>query len=209
MIGSHPARTAQASYALEMTDQMEPDVDDDNETSQLLTWEVPEIAAMVVLIALGALAVGGLVAGIIASSGWSGSFPAPRYVTGEAITFGAAWAEPLLAIALLGVMGLSWWQLQAWDDTDGEGSGEDDHKVRGHIRRALRIGLAAGIALVVTVAGSLADLIGTVMAIPGTGALNWSRYVISGASFVGVLVVATGGWIIAGKARSVVPQSMQ
>jgi hypothetical protein len=187
-----------------MTDQMDPEMSDgDTEMSPRLEWEVPEIAATVVLLAFGALAIGGLVAGVVASAGQSVAFQASSLGTGEAINFGAAWAEPLLAVALLGVVGLSWWQTEAWSAA-GEGADHDndDSEALGHIRRARRIGLAAEVALIVTVAGSVADLVGIVMEIPGNGALNWARYIITGASLIGVLAVAAGGWIIGQKART-------
>jgi hypothetical protein len=93
-----------------MTDQMDPAgvTGDGGESETILAWEVPEIAAIVVLVAFAVLVVGGLVAGIVASTGANGAFPATRQFTGQAITYGATWAEPLLAIALLAVVALCW-----------------------------------------------------------------------------------------------------
>jgi hypothetical protein len=198
------ARAARAPYALGMTDQMDSEITEvGGETRATLSWEVPEIAAVVVLVAFGALTVGGLVAGIIFSTSTDGGFPATRQITGEAITFGAAWAGPLLAIALLGVVGLSWWLIETWGEAgDEEPRQFDDLEVQGRMWRAWRIGMAAQIALILTVGGSIAALVGTVMGSLGGGPQNWSRFVIEGASVIGVLVLAVGGWKIGRSARA-------
>jgi hypothetical protein len=134
-------------------------------------------------------------------------FQCSSLLPGAAINFGATWAEPLLAVALLGVVGLSWWQIEAWGEMgEGEIHDTDDPEALGHIERARRIGLAAEVALIVTLAGSVADLVGPVIEIPWGGARNWARYIISGASVLGVLAIAVGGWIIGRKKRTKVPE---
>lgn len=207
----HQARIARAPYALRMNDQIDSAIPEDgSETQPLLPWEAPEIAAVVVLVAFAALALGGLVAGIIFStSSIGGGFPVTRQFTGEAITYGATWAGPLLAIALLGVVGLGWWQLETWRETGDVVPGQNhDAEVQGRMRRAWRIGVAAQVAMIVTLAGSIAALVGTVMASPVGGAQNWSRFVIEGASLIGVLVVAAGGWKIGRSVTSALPVSV-
>ena len=191
-----------------MTGQTASEITDDaSETRPRLAWEVPEIAALVVLVAFVALALGGLVAGIIVSTELSGFH---TQFTGAAITFGAAWAEPLLAIALLGVVGLSWWQIKTWHDLGEQRRRLDDHEVRGHIARACRIGIVAQAALILTAAGSLASLIGSVMVSSGADvAQSWSRYVLSGASLIGVLAITAGSWSIARNARAALPANVR
>ena len=113
-----------------MSEQIEPEVTLDDDEARP-TWEVPEIAAMAVLLAFTALVLGGLVAGILLSTEVSG--PVPRQFIGEAVEFGSSWAEPLLAVALLGVLGLSWWQIEARMD-----SGQDDESQIRRERAVLR-----------------------------------------------------------------------
>ena len=172
-----------------MSEQPESDMtEDDSEAPSTLSWEVPEIAAMAVLLAFAALVLGGLVAGIILSTEVSG--PVPRQLIGEAIEFGSSWAEPLLAVALLSVVGLSWWQIEVRKDA------AQDDEIHPRKERAYRIGLAAEAALFLIVAGSIAALIGEVLLNIGNSAGIWSRYVLSGASLIGVLIItAAGGWI--------------
>ena len=186
-----------------MTAGMDADITyDDTGRRPRLAWEVPEVAAMAVLVAFTVLAVGGLVAGIVFST-QVGGYATSREFAGEAIEFGASWAEPLLAIALLGVVGLSWWQIEAWAETGGEEPQlSRQREVRGHTARACRLGVAAQISLLLTLAGSVAALVGTVMAGPGTGVQVWWRYVVGAASLIGVLSITAGGWKIGQTARS-------
>jgi hypothetical protein len=172
-----------------------------DESLRVVAWEVPEIAAVVVLVAFFALVVGGLAAGIILSTEVGG--PAPRQFTGEAIVFGASWAEPLLAVALLGVVCVGWWQTEAWIN-EAEGDHYDD-AVSVHVERARRIGAGAQVALVLTVFASIAGLIGEVLMNVGTNAGSWSRYMIAGAGLAGVLALAAGGLWIGRRARDARP----
>jgi hypothetical protein len=73
-----------------------------------VAWEVPEVAAGVVLVAFAVLVVGGLIAGIVASTAATGPIPTSRQFIGTAITLGAEWADPLFAVALLAVLGVCW-----------------------------------------------------------------------------------------------------
>ena len=182
-----------------MSEQTESEItEDDSEARATLSWEVPEIAAMAVLLAFAALVLGGLVAGIILSTEVSG--PVPRQVIGEAIEFGSSWAEPLLAVALLSVVGLNWWQIEVRKDT------AQDDEIQGRRERAYRIGLAAQAALFLVVAGSIAVLIGEVFLNIVNSAGIWSRYVLSGASLVGVFIITTAGWWIGRSARAGRPE---
>jgi len=70
-----------------MSEQIEPEVTLDDDEARP-TWEVPEIAAMAVLLAFTALVLGGLVAGILLSTEVSG--PVPRQFIGEAVEFGSS-----------------------------------------------------------------------------------------------------------------------
>lgn len=179
-----------------MSDQASADADMyvDDEGHLPVIWEAPEIAAIVILVAFGFLVLGGLISGIVASTATTPA-PTTSQFTGAVITQGAEWADPLLAIALLGVTGICWWQRQAWTlESDPHVSA--DVEILGHLDRARRIGLWTQLALMLTVAGSIASLVGTVMAGLGGSAEGWSRYVFSGTSLVAVIVIAGGGsWI--------------
>jgi hypothetical protein len=174
--------------------------DDALDSQKRLAWEAPETAAVVVVVAVGVLAVGGLVAGIAASTASYGSFSPSHLATGTAIAFGAQWAGPLLAFVLLGVVGLCWWQSTAWTDAS-EPDDEQDRvsEVTGHIRRAGQISRWTQGALLLTCVGAIALVVGSVLQTTGagtTGSLNWARNVSQVASLLAVLVVAGAGiWI--------------
>ena len=166
-----------------------------------LAWEVPEAAAVAVLVTVGVLMVGGLMAGIAASTTSYGGITPSGLVVGNAISYGATWAEPLLAIALLGAIGLSWWQIEAWTDA----SEPDDEPLRlvevaGHIRRAHRISQWTRAALLLVCAGAATLVVGSiVLSTGGDGGVNsvdWSRTIVEMANLLAVLVVASVGvWI--------------
>jgi hypothetical protein len=175
--------------------------DDIAQSDERLAWEVPETAAAAVLVAVAVLMVGGLVAGIVASTTSYGGITPSGVVAGNAISFGATWAGPLLAIALLGVVGLCWWEFQAWSDAS-----EPDEvryrvvEVAGHIRRAHRISQWTQVALLLICAGAAALVVGSLLLSTGGGgsanSVNWSRTIVEVANLLAVLVVAgVGVWI--------------
>jgi hypothetical protein len=100
---------------------------EDDEARPRWGWEVPEVAVTVVLVATGVLALGELIAAVIFSTQTVGPGPMPGSFTGYAIVAGAGWASPLLAIALLGLAGVTWWQVVAWSDvvTDSDASASE------------------------------------------------------------------------------------
>jgi hypothetical protein len=156
-------------------------------------WEVPEIAAIVILTAVGILILGGLATGIAAAAGSQGAFGpgAGDVLAGASIQVGAEWAEPVLAIVLLGVLGLCWWHVSAW-------SGVPDHapsQVASRIRRARQIARWANGTLLLTLAGSIALLVGEVLTYSQShrSSLIWSHYIYEGASTLAVAVITTGG----------------
>lgn len=193
---------ARHRYALHMPDQPAFDIDTAatiEEDRQRLAWEVPEVAAIVLLAAFGALVLGGLIAGIVAST----DIPiATGQFIGAVITEVTQWADPLVAIALLGVIGISWWQRQAWTDAlEAEPHLSSDAEALGHLDRARRIDLYAQSALLLTVAGAAASLVGIIIVL-GNNAAAWSRYVYSGASLIVVTIIAGGGLWISRKATA-------
>ena len=174
--------------------------DDIAQSEERLAWEVPETAAVAVLVAVGMLIVGGLVAGIVASTTSYGGIMPSEIGTGTAISFGATWAGPLLAIALLGVVGLCWWQVDAWSDA----SEPDDERGRavevvGHIRRAHRISQWTQGALFLVCAGAAALVASSALLSTGgvsANSVNWARIIVEVANLLAVLAVAAVGvWI--------------
>lgn len=161
-------------------------------------WEVPEVAAVAVLVAVGLLVLGGLATGIAAASGASGSIPpgAGVVVAGSSIQTGAAWAEPLLAILLLGVLGLCWWQVDGWSDASED---TESSEVAGHLRRGRQIAVWVQGALILTLAGSASLFAGMLLVNSYGGnrsSLIWSRDLYQAASLLAVAALVSGGlWI--------------
>ncbi len=181
--------------------------DDVDRSTPRLEWEIPETAAVAVLVAVGLLMVGGLVAGIVASMPSYGGTP-DRITASNAIGFGATWAGTVLAIALLGLVGLSWWQAEAWSAA----SEPDDERDRGaeaagHMRRAHRISQWSQVALLLICAGAVALVVSSALLSTGgvgTNSVDWARVVVEAANLLAVVVV-TGAGIWIGRKIDVVP----
>jgi len=164
-----------------------------------LAFEVPEAAAVAILVAFFAIVVGGLAAGIIAST--APQVPLDQLQNAwNAITFGASWAEPLLAVALLGAVGLCWWQTQGWSEVleaDTE-TGDEVLEAVGHLRRARQIALWGLGGLVVTEIGAVVGFVAIVAlnVSAHSGRLVWARVIGSGADLVAVVVISAGGFVV-------------
>jgi len=168
--------------------------DDGDVREPRVDWDVPEVGAAVILVAVGLLVLGGLATGIAAASG--GTQPLGTGVEGSFIQLGALWAEPLLAIVLLGVLGLSWWRVDVWSGAPSETALAE---VRGHIRRGQHIALWVNGALVLTLAGSMSTFAGLILTDSQTrnlSSLIWSRDIYQAAGVVAVAVILSGGmWV--------------
>ena len=168
---------------------------DDDAREPRVDWEVPEMAAVVVLVAVGLLVLGGLATGIAAAAGAPEAVGpgAGTVAAGSSIQLGAVWAEPLLAIVLLGVLGVCWWQVDAWSAAPND---SDPPEVAGHIRRGRQIALWVNAALILTLAGSVALFAGLLLTNSHPGnlpSLVWSRDIYEAASVLAVATIAFGG----------------
>ena len=162
-------------------------------------WEVPEKLAVVLLASVVALAVGGLAAGVARIVVESEPFPGNQAVW-NAIDLGAQWSNVFVATFLLGVLGLCWWQLQAWaeviEDPDDAGQLLD---AVGHTARALRTTRAGEAALGLVVVGSVAGFVGAV-GTAGTSEL-WVLDLSSGAQMVAVVIIGAAGILVGRQLR--------
>jgi len=168
-----------------------------------IPWEVPEVVATALLLAVTLLIAGGLATGIaseVAASALRGS-PAAESV-GLVIQEGASWASPPLAAVLLGVIGLCWWQYQG---RLSEAAGvsvddEDTNEAASHIHRAYQIARWTRGALGMIVAGSMAMAVGGGLISSGgntaANSENWAREASVGAALLAVMVIAGAGiWV--------------
>jgi hypothetical protein len=170
-------------------------VDDEREREAQgrLPWAVPEVAGASILIAFGLLVLGGLVSGIDLAATNQPALGNSLIPIWTSVASGASWAEPLLAIALLGATGLCWWQADRWAD-----DANDSEDALAYIRRARSLGNWMLGALGFTALGSIASLVAAVgLDLPSnTGQVGWSRVTEACAVTIAVIAIAVGGLMI-------------
>jgi hypothetical protein len=160
-------------------------------------WEILEFAAAAVLTAVAFVILGGLGGGIdIAATGPASSLQ----IVGSYITVGAAWAGPLLAVALLAVAGVAWWQVTGWSDViDSGGDDADQEEAIGHLVRGYKLTRWNVVALLVTGVGAVAGFVGAVLLghdVPFASG-DVSRDILAAGNLLAVLVIITVGLLIA------------
>ncbi len=118
-----------------------------------------------------------------------------RQTVGASIEFGSLWATVVLAVVLLGLIGVCWWHLGEW-----ERGPEDDEPTQitaealGHTLRTRGIVLWVQVMFVITAAGAIAELVGAVMERFGTGGVaSWASDFDTGANTLAVLAIAVTG----------------
>jgi hypothetical protein len=160
-----------------------------------MAWEVPEIAGAAILVGVAVLIVGGLAVGIArALTTTGGVFAFSNQQTWAAVQFGAVWASPVVAVLLVGVLGLCWWQDQGWEEVVADGA-EELSEARGHLRRARRMIAWTRVLVALTAVGSIA-LFAAALGI-NQGSSDWYDYYFpSGASTVATFALLAGAfWI--------------
>jgi hypothetical protein len=136
---------------------------DETGSGPRLDWEVPEIVAGAALLSVAILPIGGLATGIARDIATNGQLVPSGLVNQQvwsAVSLGAQWASHFVALILLGVLGLCWWQWQGWSEVIEDPERVDETtEARGHLRRARRTALWTRVVLVVTAIGSIAGFV--------------------------------------------------
>jgi hypothetical protein len=153
---------------------------------------MPEVAAVAILVSVAVLAAGGCVAGIarfVTTTGAAGP-GADTQLTWNAVTFGAQWASPVVAVLLLAVIGLCWWQLQAWTELIESPDPDDDlaDAIR-HIRRARLIARWALVGVAGTAVGAIALFAAQVATSTGLPDGDWTVEIAAAAGFLAVVAL--------------------
>ena len=168
-----------------------PDLFDPGQDHAEVPWEVPEIAATAVLVAVGALIVGGLATGVLVANSAELPYAGLSQQTWNAIAFGTAWANPLVAIVLLGVMGLCWWRADRWIERPDD----EPRFAAGHLGRVRRIAVWAVVGLLISAVAAVASLAAVIgFNIPSHAPqLVATRVIPTAASAIGVIAVVSAG----------------
>jgi hypothetical protein len=159
---------------------------------------VPEVAAVAILVSVALLATGGCVTGIARFVTTTGAaFPGvDTQLTWNAVIFGAQWASPVVAVLLLAVIGLCWWQLQAWAELIEAPDPDDDlADALRHIRRALLIARWALVGVALTAVGAIALFAAQVATSSGLPDGDWTVEIAATGSFLAaVALLAAAVW---------------
>lgn len=170
--------------------------------SERIGWSVPEAVAVVVLIGLGLVAVGGVVGAVLRAPDLPPTVPSSvdwQHI-GSVLGSAGAWGTPVFALFAMAVDAVAWWHGQAWADerwVAPEGSGAD--LVDRHVRRAVVLAdWAVALLALIAVAG-VAALVGQVLIDhTGSGWLLSADVAQSTFGLFGDLVLlGAGAWVAA------------
>jgi energy-coupling factor transporter transmembrane protein EcfT len=171
----------------------------EQQATPLPRWDVPEMAAAAVLVGIAVVIAGGVAAGVAVGAAQIGIPPGAAQTVGEDLQVAAQWADLVVAIVLLALSGLCWWQAESWVDaiSGGEVEGEDGW-AHEHLRRVRALTLGTQIELVLTGIGAVASFVGAVVfdASFPSGSDAWTRDIFPGANLLAVLVVVTVGVLV-------------
>jgi len=150
-------------------------------------WEPPETIAAVLVVAVGILALGGLAAGIVPAvrSSYAINAPGSRSV-GIALVIGSEWSQLVLAGVLLGLIALCWWRMDEWRNAIDPGKTI-------HLERYRKVVLGIEVALALTAAGAVAQLVGQVLEYADSGPVLLGQDLYIGANALAVIVVSATG----------------
>jgi hypothetical protein len=110
-----------------------------------------------------------------------------------AVSSGAGWASPVVAVLLLAVLGLCWWQLQAWSELVEEPDPDDDlSDALRHIGRAHLIARWALVGVALTAGGAVALLVAQLATSAGLPDGDWTVTIAAVASFLAALALLAG-----------------
>jgi hypothetical protein len=150
---------------------------------------------MAILVSVALLATGGSVTGIARALSTAGvTFPGgDSQLAWIAVSSGAGWATPVVAVLLLAVVGLCWWQLQAWTEVIEEPAPDDDlSDALRHIGRAHLIARLALVGVALTAVGAVALLAAQVATSVGLPDGDWTVTISAVASFLAAGALLAG-----------------
>lgn len=169
------------------------------------TWDIPEFAAAAALVAIAVVIIGAAVAGIAVGASQTGTVSGATETVGADMEYAAQWADILVAIVLLALAGLCWWQTQEWTQASSAANpASETGWALDHLRRVRAITVATEVELVVTAVGALAGFVGAILfygSFPSASD-NWTRDILPAANFLAVLAVVAAGMLVTRRAAA-------
>ncbi len=151
------------------------------------SWELPELGAVGILIAIAVLAVAGLASGIVGSTTQSIGFP-PHLLLAQVLFESTQWAGVSAAFLLLAATGLIWWQVQGWSEALEDDAA--DSTARRHLRRGRALALWTGVSLVISSVATIGTLVGVLWE---EGATPLQQWISASGEVAAALILAAVG----------------
>lgn len=172
------------------------DVDEGGSAFGAPPWSPPEVAVVAVLGAVAVLALGGLAMGIDVAASTMSPYPDSLIGAWDSVTYGASWAGPVLAMALLAGAGVCWWQADRWaDDAGGDTDDDAAQAARRYVARAQRLAVwnVAGMTVVTLAAFALCAAVVGIDVASHAPQQAWARVIGVAADAAAVVVVQACG----------------
>jgi hypothetical protein len=176
-----------------------------NPQDRRLKWELAELVAWALLGADALLGIAGLVAGFVANFGST----ARTASVGQLLLDGTGWAGFVPMLLVLASLGMAWWQIQGWsevvngwidDDSEAASDPEELTQAYGHMLRARRLAVWAGIVAVVisfAAVGSLIGFILTFLPFPRPDNQVWAELIENGGEVLASLLLGGAALFVA------------
>jgi hypothetical protein len=161
------------------------------------SWQLPELAPVAILVSVGLMMLGGIIAGWLQTRAEFGGSPHAGWTVVQVAT---RWVDPAIAGLLLAALAVCWWQYGQW--VRAPVSDVDPSAALAHVGRARLLSGWLQVGFVVTIIASLSNFVATLV-VSGASDSGMASYVwgidISGALYsLAVISIAAFG-LIAGR----------
>jgi hypothetical protein len=170
-------------------------------------WEIQEVVATALLIAVAVIAVSAVAAGIASNAGGEGP-ESTRDAIAQTLLQSTLWAGVTTMFLLIASLGLIWWQVDGWsealedagtggtgiDHEGGPGRSNEVEEARRHLGRNRLLAKWAGVSLVITSVGALGALVALGLEDePFPGSVRLQQWFSNGGVVIATLVLGAAG----------------
>jgi hypothetical protein len=157
------------------------------------SWELMLTLARFVVVALGAVTLAGLAAGIVGAFQSNPAGVGSNQVRGVVLDYSTEWAGIVVAALLFVALGLLWYAVH---DLAGDQTSSRPMRV-GAIGRARTLGRVTGLLFITNAVAAIGAVVAVayVTGLTGPVELDWTRYTVSGGLALASVILAVGGQV--------------